>query len=330
MTGGGAARARRFGRRALTVLIVFAAVAPLSACASSDALVAALPRGEVRIAGGTSSGLYGAYATGLAEAVTRHLGVPARAVTTEGSVDNLLRVGNGEAEFGFAQGDTATDAVAGVGAFTEPLPVVAAARVYDERVHVVVPADAKGESIADLRDARVSIGATNSGVQVIAKRLLEAADIGDEITPVELGLEDSLTALQTGRIDAFFWVGGVPTPGIDRMAAAFPIKLLEVAPDIVERVNAGHAGVYRLADFQAETYGVHTGVTTMAVPNYLVVGRDVSDRVVHDTVQTLFGARQQIALEVPAAGLLDRREAIFTEPVDLHPGAQRFYVESRN
>ena len=43
----------------------------------------------------------------------------------------------------------------------------------------------------------------------------------------------------------------------------------------------------------------------------------------------LFDARLRIAGEVPTAALLDRRSAIFTGPVPLHPGAVDYYRDLR-
>lgn len=282
------------------------------------------------IAGGGTTGVYYAYGEELAGALHRELGIDIAVAETHGSVDNLLRVAAGEALLGFAQGDTAADAVRGTGDFEDPLPVRAAARVYDEYVHLVVPAESEVRRIADLEGRRVSLGAPNSGVQVIATRVLASSGIAmDRIENPELGPDASIEAMQRGEIDAFFWVGGLPTPGIERLAKAMPIRLLSIEADTVDRVNSGHAGVYRLADFPVGVYGIETPTVTMTVPNYLIVAEDAPDELVYDVVRVLFGSRQTIGRRVAAAEFLDRRQAIFTAPVELHPGAARYYVDAR-
>ena len=314
---------RRGWRAAAALLALLVGLAGCSAGSPTES-------GPYVVAGGGKSGVYFAYAEQLAQAAAQSLDVDISAAQTQGSVDNLQRVASGEALVGFAQGDTAADAIEGSGAFSERLPITALARVYDEYVHVVVPEDSDVQSIAELAGHTVSLGAEGSGVQVIANRVLEAAGVDPADVPgPALGLDTSLGALKSGEIEAFFWVGGLPTPGIERMAEELPIRLLEVEPEIVERVNTGHAGVYRIAEFPANTYGVDHVTATMAVPNYLVASEAAPPALIRNIVRVLFEARTQIATEVRAAALLDRREAIFTEPVPLHPGAAEYYRSAR-
>lgn len=285
---------------------------------------------EYRIAGGGTTGVYYSYGDQLAGALRDGLDIDISVAETEGSVDNLLRVGSGDALLGFAQGDAAADAIAGAGAFDEPLTVQAVGRVYDEYVHIVVPEGSDVRRIADLAGRRVSLGAENSGVQVIATRVLDASGVDiDEIDNPSLGPDASIEALLEGEIDGFFWVGGLPTPGVEQLAEAMPIRLLPIGPGTVEQVNAGHAGVYGLSDFPVGTYGIETPIETMTVPNYLIVAEEAPPDLVHDVTRVLFESRSAITAVVPAAQFLDRRQAIFTAPVELHPGAARYYVETR-
>lgn len=286
--------------------------------------------GPYQVAGGGKSGVYYSYGEQLALAAAQQLDLDITVAQTQGSVDNLERVASGEALVGFAQGDTAADAIAGTGAFADRLPITALARVYDEYLQVVVPEDSDIEDITELAGHTVSLGSEGSGVQVIATRVLEAAGVDPaEVPGPALGLDTSLAALKSGEIEAFFWVGGLPTPGIERMAEKLPIRLLEVDAEVVERVNAGHAGVYRTAEIPANTYDIGRVAATMAVPNYLIASSEASPELIRSIVRVLFDSRSSIAAEVRAAALLDRREAIFTEPVPLHPGAAQYYRDAR-
>lgn len=310
-------------RVVVLALLALLGLAGCSGASNSDGM-------RYRIAGGGPSGLYYNYGAGLAEVLQRELGVDIEVIETEGSVDNLLRVDSGEAILGFAQGDTAVDALAGEGAFDEPLSVKAVARVYDEYVHIVVPAESELDHVSDLEGRRVSLGARGSGVQVIATRVLHAfgVDLGSIENP-ELALSESIDALQRGEIDGFFWVGGLPTPGVEALADEMPLRLLSIDPDTVERVNSAHVGVYRLAEFPVGVYGIEVPTVTMTVPNYLITSADAPDALIRDATRELFDSRTEIARRVSVAELLDRRQAIFTGPMELHPGAVEFYRDAR-
>jgi len=318
---------RAQGRRIVAAAVAVLALLAVSGCASrasdwTDRTYA--------IAGGSPTGVYYDYGGRIADAMSDALGISMQVDQTAGSLDNLRRVGSGEALLGFAQADAAADAEMGTGAFDEPLPIVAIARLYDEYLHVVVRGDSDIDAITDLAGATVSLGARDSGVNVIATRVLDAA--GVDIAAVhdpQLGLSDSIAAMRSGTIDGFFWVGGLPTPGIEELAASQPVRLLPIERTWVSAVNERYANAYRSADLPVGTYGLTESAPTMAVPNYLITASSTPDGVVRDVLTTLFDARQQIATRVPAAALLDRRQAIFTSPVDLHPGAIGFYRGTR-
>lgn len=310
--------------RALAAVLA-AALFTLTACSNLQ-----LRQEQFEIAGGYPSGVYYSYGDELAQAMQRETGFNVTVAETQGSVENLERVGTGRSLVGFAQGDTAVDALRGAGNFAEPLPVRAVARVYDEYVHVVVRAGSDAESLVDLTGKRISLGSPSSGVQVIAARVLNAAGIGQgAVTNAALGLDESISAMIRGDIEAFFWVGGLPTPGIERLRQSMPIRMLPIDAETVERVNEGHAGVYRLADFPAGTYELEDSVETMTVPNYLVTAEDAPDDAVYELLRVLFDSRSSISRRVTAAGFLDRRQAIFTGPLELHPAAAEYFVESR-
>ncbi|MFF1541092.1 TAXI family TRAP transporter solute-binding subunit [Microbacterium sp. NPDC058269] len=285
---------------------------------------------EYAIASGGSTGVYYDYGSHLAAELSDSLDIRMVAQETAGSVDNLLRVSSGEALIGFAQGDAAADAVSGAGAFDEPLEVQALARLYDEYVQVVVRGDSEIDDIGDLAGRTISLGAENSGVNVIAARVLDAAgvDLGSVRNP-QLDLSESIGAMERGEIDGFFWVGGLPTPGVAELSERSPVRLLPIRQEWVNEVNERYSYAYRPADVPAGTYGLVDSAPTMAVPNYLVTAASTPDAVVRDILSGLFDARLRIAGEVPTAALLDRRSAIFTGPVPLHPGAVDYYRDLR-
>ena len=317
----------RGGRRLLAGLLAVVAAAALSACGPRSG---EWPESTSVIAAGSPTGVYHDYGSRLATELSERLGADVVAEETAGSVDNLLRVSSGAALLGFAQGDAAADAVAGTGAFSAPLDIAAVARLYDEYLQVVVREDSALDDIADLAGRRISLGAENSGVNVIAGRVLDAAGVAVEaIDDPQLDLGGSIAAMERGEIDGFFWVGGLPTPGIAGLADSVAVRLLPVDQDWVNEVNERYSHAYRPADVPAGTYGLDAAVVTMAVPNYLVTAGGTPAGVVHDVVAGLFEARTTIAADVPAAALLDRRSAIFTGPVPLHPGAEDYYRDLR-
>lgn len=289
----------------------------------------AYPAGSLRITTGSTGGVYYAYGRGLADAVNRKLpGLETSVVVTAASVENLTLVGAGRAEVGFALADSAADAVQGTGSFPRPLPVVALARLYDNYLQLVVRADGPVHRLDQLRGRRVDTGAAGSGTEVTALRILAVAglDPARDLTSSRLGLDEATRALSAGRIDAFFWSGGLPTAAVTRLAADTPIRLVPLDA-VVRDLRTRFGDFYVETSVPAWAYGSEAVAGTVGVPNYLVVNSALAPTVAYRLTRLLFEERSAIAAAHPEVRRLNLRSAIATYPVPLHPGAERYYRE---
>jgi TRAP transporter TAXI family solute receptor len=281
---------------------------------------------RLTLATGGTQGVYYNLGNALADAWQAQLDLGARPVVlaTAGSVDNLEKLASRTADVVFSQVDTAADQLART-AENDPRSPRTLARIYDDVVHVVVPAPSPATSLADLRGTRVSVGAPDSGVRVIAERLLAAAGLSPatDFQALQLGINESVEAMGSGAIDAFFWVGGLPTRGVTALSETLPIRLLNLE-DLITPVRATYP-VYAAGTVPAQTYGIPEPISTLLVRNFLVVRTEMPDDVANALVEGLFAAQEQLAAVSPAALTIDLRAAIGTQPVPLHPGAERFF-----
>lgn len=294
--------------------------AALPACAS--------PLADTRlvIASGLRGGVYFRLTTALAEAWRSELGLRAlpEVLPTAGSRENLQRLADGSADVGISQVDTAAEAVSAA-APDAPRALRALARIYDDKLHVVVPAGSPARTLDGLRGARVALGGAESGVIFTARRVLQAAGIPPDtgIVPFVLGLDESVAALRAGTIDAFFWSGGLPTQTISELAESVPIRLLDLS-DVLDAVRAAYP-VYAPGTVPAATYaGLVEPVTTLLVRNFLLVTAEMPDEVAGGLVRALFTKQDDLA-EVSEELAIDPRAAVGTQPVPLHPGAVPVY-----
>jgi TRAP transporter TAXI family solute receptor len=249
-------------------------------------------------------------------------GLSADVRTTAGSGENISLITTGQAQLGFSTADSVYSA-------GNPSSLRAVARVYDEYIHVVVRASSKVKTVKDLKGLRVSTGQPGSSTELVADRLLGAVGLTSaDLVRSRLGIGESADALQARRIDAFFWSAGLPTPRVQSLAAAVPIRLLPVASE-VPTLRAQYGTYYRRATIPPATYEGVGETATIAVPNYLLVAKSLSADTVYRLTQVLFARREQIASRVPSGQLLDPRTAISTMPVPLHPGAERYYRDTK-
>ena len=305
------------------------------ACAAAALAVACTgPRRDVTrlsIATGGTGGVYYVYGGAIAETLTRHVpGVEATAEVTAASGENLDFLAQGSADLAFALADTAADAAFGRERFTSPQPVCALAALYDNVTHVVVVADGPVRTLDDLRGRRVSLGAPNSGTEVIAARVLRAAglDPAHDVLRERLGASESADALADGKIDAFFWSGGLPTAAVMELAATpgVRIRLLSDA-ELTPRLNARYGPLYGVLDVPENAYRGTPAARVSTVRNLLMARCDMPEALAHDVTAALFAHKAELEAVHRAARALDPARAAVA-PVPFHPGAVRYYREA--
>jgi uncharacterized protein len=286
-----------------------------------------LPATQVRVVTGQRGGVYRVYGEALAALVNRYLSpLRASALGTEGSVENLQRLGDRRADVAFILADSAGPAIRGKSPFSRPIKIAALARLYDDYVQVIARTDSKLKTITDLRGRTVSIGARRSGTALTARRILKLPGLGlrGGRAPriLTLALQASADALAAGRIDAFFWSGGLPTTAIDKLKRKLPIRWLALPAGTADRLDPN---LYTETVIPEFVYGPRGAVRTVAAANLLVVRKDLPDEVAFRLTGLLFAHQSELERAHSEARRLNQRNAIQTYPLELHPGAARWY-----
>lgn len=290
-----------------------------------------MPTTRLTVATGNPGGVFARYGEALSMVLGRRLdGVRSLTRLTNASVENVRLVDEGSCDLGFSLGDTASDAIRGSGVFPRPLDVVALARTYDSFVHLVVRADSPYETPSDLRGARVGLGATGSGTRVVAQRILDLYGVHLEDGQVSSDpLEAAADALVAGDLDAFFFVSGLPNQAVLTLSGQVRIRLVNLQ-DAVDALVDRHGPEYVAGPIPASTYGLPGAVETVSVKNYVVVARDMPQDVAYAVTRVMFEAQHEIDALAPGVRQPSLGAAIFTSPLDLHPGAVRYYREQRS
>lgn len=285
------------------------------------------------IATGGTGGVYYPYGGGLAKVLNEHVpGVRATAEVTAASVDNLKLIRDNKADIAFTTADALADAVRGQGAFEgAPVPALTLAALYTNYAHLVTLRTSGIQQIADLKGRVVSLGSPGSGAEITAVRLLRAAGLDPvkDITRQGLGVSESAGALKDGKIDAFFWNGGVPTPALQDLAYSqgIDMRLLSTAAAL-PALRALYGDVYTTGDVPAGVYrGVDAPVTLLGTMNLLVVNRAMDEQLAYDITRVLFEHQPELAAIHPEARKLSLKTALAGSPAEFHPGALRFYRE---
>ena len=289
---------------------------------------------NISIATGGTGGVYYPMGGGLASVLSSKVpGMSATAEVTGGSVDNLKLIGTGKPYVGFSMADAAKDATSGVDKFKDkPIEVRTLLILYPNLMHVATVESTGIKTMADLKGKRVSTGSPGSATEVMAFRLLEAAGIDPtkDIKRERLSVAESVNAVKDRKIDAFFWVGGLPTAAVTDLANSPGMKIVMVDTSAeVPAMNKKYGNLYFPSLITKQTYsGMAKDNNVAAVANLLVVNASMPDDEAYKIVKAVFD--NQLELVRSHAEYrnvkLDTQKANAT-PVPYHPGALKYFKE---
>jgi TRAP transporter TAXI family solute receptor len=289
---------------------------------------------RLSIGTGGTGGVYYPLGGGLASVLSKFVpGVEATAEVTAGSIANLQLIGGGKSEIGFTMADSAWDASQGLDKFTgKKVPLRTLVVFYPNRMHVVTVESTGINKFTDLKGKRVSTGAPASGTEIMSMRLIEAhgLDPNKDMTRERLSVAESVNALKDGKIDALFWVGGVPTPSITDLAATpgKKIKLIDHG-DGAENMRKKVGPIYVKNKILANAYpGQATDTSNVDVWNLLVVPENADEKLIYEITKTMFEKKDELVKVHKDASFLDlQNQTTGASPIPFHPGAIRYFKE---
>ena len=311
----------------LTVAFCLLALALASGCSGTQTRF-------LSVATGGTGGVYYPYGGAVARLISEKIpNTQATAEVTGASVDNLKLLQVGKVDLAFTLADTLAEAVNGRGPFKATGAVGSVrtlAVLYTNYTHVVVRANLGIKSVADLKGRTVSVGAPGSGTELVADRVLTAAglDPRKDITRHALGVAESVGAIKDGKVDAFFWSGGLPTASVQDLAATPGVSVALLGHEGLLPFLQRDYGtdLYSLAVIPAGTYrGLETDTGTVGVKNLLVASSSLDDALVQAIVKVLFENKEALVAAHPEARHLERPSTFEGVPAPYHPGAIAYY-----
>jgi uncharacterized protein len=311
-------------RNALLVLVSTAAMAALP--------VAAQQGNRISITTGGTGGVYYPMGGGMANILSKYVpGLQATAEVTGGSVDNLKLIGAGKSEVGFSMVDAAWDASQGLDKFKDGKVNARTLMVlYPNRMQIVTIEGTGINKLSDLKGKRVSTGSAGSGTEIMGLRVLEAVGLDKKDFKQErLGAAESVNAIKDRKIDAFFWVGGVPTAALTDLAATpgIKIKLIDHS-EAVDAMNKKYGPLYVKGVIAANSYqGMDKPSDNIDVWNVLVTNDKMTNEMAYSIVKTLMEKKPELVAVHREAENIELKNQKIGSPIPYHPGAQKYFEE---
>jgi TRAP transporter TAXI family solute receptor len=313
---------RMIGSVAVLIFVLLAGVAP------------AQEKINISIGTGGTGGVYYPMGGGLANILSKSVpGMQATAEVTGGSVANLQLLGSGKSEVGFSMVDAALDALRGEDKFKSgKIPIRTLMVLYPNRMHVVSIESTGIKKMSDLKGKRVSTGSAGSATEVMAFRVIEAAglDKDKDMKRERLGVAESVNAIKDGKIDAFFWVGGIPTAAVTDLGATPGVKIQMIDhSEVVDAMNRKFGPLYVQDAIPAKSYPGQDAANKVAtVWNILIVHEKMSNQVAYNIVKTIFDKKaDMVAVHKESLNFNYNYQTNDHSPIPYHPGAIKYFAE---
>lgn len=303
---------------------------------------------NVVIGTGGVGGVYFYYGTTLAELWNKAGVATAQAVQTAASIDNILLLETRTNPQGntyycaTALPDSVYLAYTGQHERFKNRPaknVRILFAMYPNYLHIVTRESAGIRVIQDLKGKRVSTGQPGSSTENLALLVLQAAGVSpDSFSKRErLPVAEGAKALAEGTLDAFFWVGGVPTGSLVELSQTLARKgdRLYLVPIDPKSTTAQVAlkrfpGVLDTFTVPKSVYNTRTDVPGLATGNIVACPDTLPEEAVYAMMKAVFENLDTLRTAVASARYtsLEATARLYGKlPIPFHPGAERYLKE---
>jgi TRAP transporter TAXI family solute receptor len=282
-----------------------------AASCSPDVKTTTAPRASLRLSRATSNDLQ--------TALARIPDVKSEVVTEGGSsITSLLDLKNGKTNVTGTLADVAYLAFGGqLEEIAEPFDQMRGMAVTGlNTMHLLVAANARVESLHDLKGLRVSLGAPGSSTAHITQRMFEDLGISREIHAERIPNTEITNRLSSGDLDAAF--SGFTIPSATVIAALQKgVRLIPIDGPAIEEMRTRYPYLKRTLIPRGTYPNQAAPIRTLGVDTLLVCRAELDDDTVNAVLEAYFATRP-----TTTPPNLERAPAT---PIPLHPGAARYY-----
>ncbi len=305
---------------------------------------------RVVIPTGSTGGVFFFYGQALAKILTEQGVADATAQQTGGSYDNLLllrdRTDPGSSTYYCALATTDSALVT----FTGDEPRFKDKKadmqrilfyMYPSLIHIVTSEKAGIKFVGDLRGKRVSTGQPGSSTENLALLVLKGGgvDTKEFAKRERLPAAESAKALAEGTIDAYFWVGGVPTSSIVELSQTLSRKgdriSLVASPKggpTAQLLQKEFPGIITTGSLAKAVYGTKDNVPALYTGNVMLCPASMPDDLAYGITKAVFSSLPTLITTTAAASdtTLKNTASLFAQKVVIpfHPGAIKYLKEA--
>lgn len=294
---------------------------------------------NIKVLGASSTGVMYMVLSGVSECVNKSFPGSTISIVPGNLVANVNRIDVHDGDAGITNDIMAAAAMEGVNPYQEKLDNIAAvAKLYDNGFQIAVSKDlgitSLEEIIKNKMQVTLAVDKLVSSPGMAIQRIF--AEYGITVEDFEAwggrfvfyNMSDAAAMLADGSIDGFCIVGAYPTPQIQEVAANKDLVILDIAPEISERLAEKHGyskvvipkGTYDFQEKDCET--LSSGVV-------MIVPKDSPDEIAYKLAMSINENLDYLKSVHVVFGDLTLERMSTGTGIPLHPGAEKFYNEQK-
>jgi uncharacterized protein len=280
----------------------------------------------IKIGTGSVNGIY--YPTGLAisNLINNHTALKSEAVSSPGSAYNINNVLTQQLTIGIAQSDTQYKAYSDG---KKELRSICA--LHPEIVTLVASAKSKIKSVEGLEKKAVNLGNYGSGHLQNALEILKIYDLDkNKLDANYLNITQSLTALEQGGLDAYFYTIGHPDKTTLQASKLTTVRLISIDSSNVDDYITKYPYYTKAVikkDYYPNTLN-KTDTVSLAVKATLVTSEKVDNEIVYTITKAIFENLDLLKQTLPTLETVTTQDMFKGLTAPIHPGALKYYKEA--
>jgi uncharacterized protein len=258
-------------------------------------------------------------------------GLDVQARNTKGSAENIPLLEAGKLDIALVQGESAYEALNGVGRAPANLKIFSA--MYSSPGMFVVKAGSPARTIADLKGQPVAFGAAGSGLVILARYVLDGIGLSQTQDFGAVFLEragDGPAMVEDGRVAAL-WGGGLGWPGFAAVAKQpGGARFIVPSAEEIARIQAKHAFLKTLVVPAGSYPGQDQPITSVGSWSFVLMRPDLDPAVAYRLAKALHAAEASLAKRLPQARETTARNTLAALPRAelLHEGVARYFRDA--
>ena len=241
-------------------------------------------------------------------------------ISTQGSVDNIIKLRKGEVNIAIVQNDIAFLAENGLYPFSERIRNLTGIMTFYAEPVFLITNNSTIHNLNQLANTKVNTGPLGSGLLMDSKIILNSAKLWDLVIKSHAKPVDIPAMLLSNEIQAAF-INNIPET-INREIEAGSIFIVPLPEILIQSLTKTYP---YFTEYRANVQG--NEIKSVAVKSILICKNSLAESTVYKLTKMLYKAFDK--LEFPAADNASKREStISSMPLrSWHKGAEKFFIE---